>query len=245
MAATPGRRARRCSVARWAGARSYRSGSSTPEEATVLLFRALSALLSYPSAQLRLALPEIAAVIGDATTLGASERRGLLDLTAELGRGDLLEAEERYVDLFDRGRALSLHLFEHLHGDSRDRGEAMVELKQLYERGGFELSARELPDYLPVLLEYLSCRNLTEARAMLADCAHILANIGTALLARGSGYAAVLQALLVIAGEKPIDATRVPAVKERDEPLDRDWAEEPAFAGAPQTAANAPKPPAA
>ena len=144
----------------------------------MLLFRALSALLSYPSRDMRQALPEIAEVVNAATLLASREQRGLLDLIDELVRGDLLEAEERYVDLFDRGRALSLHLFEHLHGDSRDRGEAMVDLKRIYERAGFDLSARELPDYLPVVLEYLSCRDLAEARAMLADCAHILTTIG-------------------------------------------------------------------
>jgi len=202
----------------------------------VLLFRALSALLSYPSRDLRQALPEIADVVRAVTLLAPREQRGLFDLIDELGRGDLLQAEERYVDLFDRGRALSLHLFEHVHGDSRDRGNAMVDLKRLYAQAGFELSARELPDYLPVLLEYLSCRDLSEARAMLADCAHILTTIGRSLIARRSRYAAVLQALLVIAGEKPIDAAKVPPVKERSESLDRDWAEEPAFAGAPMTA---------
>ena len=112
----------------------------------------------------------------------------------------------------------------------------MVELKQLYERAGFELSARELPDYLPVVLEYLSCRDLAEAREMLADCAHILTTIGRSLVARRSRYAAVLQALIVIAGESPIDVAKVPPVKERTEALDRDWAEEPAFAGAPGSA---------
>jgi nitrate reductase delta subunit len=122
----------------------------------MIVFRALSALLSYPSEEMRQALPEIAEVIRAASIVAPAERRGLLDLIDELARGDLLTAEERYVDLFDRGRALSLHLFEHLHGESRDRGEAMVELKQLYEKAGFELSARELPDYLPVVLEYLS-----------------------------------------------------------------------------------------
>jgi nitrate reductase delta subunit len=203
----------------------------------VLVFRALSALLSYPTQDMRQALPEIADVVRTAPLLTAREQCGLLDLVDELGRSDLLEAEERYVDLFDRGRSLSLHLFEHLHGDSRDRGEAMVDLKRIYERAGFELSARELPDYLPVLLEYLSCRDLAEARAMLGDCAHILTTIGRSLIARGSRYAAVLQALIVIAGESPIDAAKIPPVMERTESLDRDWAEEPAFAGAPMTAA--------
>jgi len=205
----------------------------------LLLFRALSALLSYPSRDMRQALPEIADVVRTTPLLTSREQRGLLDLINELGHGDLLEAEECYVDLFDRGRALSLHLFEHLHGDSRDRGEAMVDLKRIYERAGFELAARELPDYLPVLLEYLSCRDLGEARVMLADCAHILTTIGRSLIARGSRYAAVLQALLVIAGESPIDAAKVLPAKERTESLDRDWAEEPAFAGAPVTAPSA------
>jgi nitrate reductase molybdenum cofactor assembly chaperone NarJ/NarW len=199
----------------------------------VILFRALSALLSYPSEEMRQALPEIADVVRNTPLVAPDQRRGLLDLIDEVGGLDLLTAEERYVDLFDRGRALSLHLFEHLHGESRDRGEAIVELKQIYERAGFELSARELPDYLPVVLEYLSCRDLAEAREMLADCAHILTTIGRSLVARRSRYAAVLQALIVIAGESPIDVAKVPPAKERIEALDRDWAEEPAFAGGP------------
>jgi nitrate reductase delta subunit len=182
------------------------------------------------------ALPEIADVIRTSPIVAPRERRDLLALITELGRFSLIEAEERYVDLFDRGRALSLHLFEHLHGESRDRGTAMVELKQLYEQAGFELSARELPDYLPVVLEYLSCRDITEARAMLEDCAEILTTIGRSLLARRSHYAAVLQALIVLAGESPIDAAKVPPVKERTDALDRDWAEQPAFAGAPVSA---------
>ncbi len=211
----------------------------------MILFRALSALLSYPSEEMRRALPEIADVISAAPIVAPAERRGLLDLIDELGHGDQLTAEERYVDLFDRGRALSLHLFEHLHGESRDRGEAMVELKQLYEKAGFELSARELPDYLPVVLEYLSCRDLAEAREMLADCAHILTTIGRSLVARRSRYAAVLQVLIVIAGESSIDVAKVPPVKERTEVLDRDWAEEPAFAGAAGSASRGGGTPAA
>lgn len=199
----------------------------------MLLFRAMSALLSYPSEEMRKALPEITDVITASALVAARERRELLDFVTELGQGDLLEVEEQYVDLFDRGRALSLHLFEHLHGDSRDRGEAMVDLKAIYARAGFDLSTSELPDYLPVVLEYLSCRDLAEARAMLADCAHILATITSALIARQSRHAAVLQALLVIAGEARIDAAKIPPAKESVETLDREWAEQPAFAGAP------------
>lgn len=199
----------------------------------MLVFKAFSALLSYPDQEMRRALPEIADVIRESPLISHSERGGLIDLIGELGRDDHLEVEQRYVDLFDRGRALSLHLFEHIHGESRDRGEAMVDLKRIYEQAGFELSARELPDFLPVILEYLSCRDLAEARAMLADCAHILVTICRSLIARRSRYAAVLQALLVIAGETPVDTAKVPPVRRRSETLDRDWAEQPAFAGAP------------
>lgn len=198
----------------------------------MLIFKAFSALLSYPAPEIRQALPEIADVVRASPLLGAGEREELFALIEEIGEGDQLEAEERYVDLFDRGRALSLNLFEHLHGDGRDRGAAMVELKALYSSAGFELSVSELPDYLPVVLEYLSLRDMAEARDMLSDCAHILATIARSLIARESRYAAVLQALLVIGGEKPVEAGKIEPVHEPPEALDRDWAEQPAFADA-------------
>jgi nitrate reductase delta subunit len=197
-------------------------------------FKAFSALLSYPTAELRQALPEIATVVGSSRLLDEDQRAALLRLTKELAAGDLLDDEERYVVLFDRSRSASLHLFEHLYGDSRDRGSAMAELKQLYKRAGFSLTTSELPDYLPVLLEYLSCRDLAEARDMLSDCAHILRRIAETLISRGSSYAAVLQALIVIAGEQP--ASAAPKAPRQRENLDRDWFEEPAFAGVPLTA---------
>ena len=195
----------------------------------MIVLRALSALLSYPRDDLRQALPEIADAIHNSPLVAARERDGLMVLIEELAAGDLLETEERYVELFDRGRATSLHLFEHLHGESRDRGEAMVELKRLYEHAGFELSTGVLPDYLPVVLEYLSCRDLAEARGVLSDCAHLLKVIARALMTRNSAYASVMQALLVIAGEAPVDIRSVPRVYESVENLDRDWFEEPAF----------------
>jgi nitrate reductase delta subunit len=198
----------------------------------MLIFKAFSVLLSYPSQELREALPEIAEVIRASKVVGVREREALFALIGEIGEGDLLAVEERYVDLFDRGRALSLHLFEHLHGDGRDRGAAMVELKALYAAAGLELTRSELPDYLPVVLEYLSRRGVAEAREMLADCAHIIRLIARSLLARQSRYAAVPQALLVIAGEKPVDTAGVRPIAEQPEAIDRDWVERPAFADA-------------
>ena len=209
----------------------------------MIVLRALGALLSYPRDDLRQALPEIADAIRSSPLVAARERAGLMALIEELAAGDLLEAEERYVALFDRGRAASLHLFEHLHGESRERGEAMIELKRLYERAGFELSTRELPDYLPVVLEYLSCRDLAEAREILSDCAHLLKVIAGALMIRHSPYTSVVQALLVIAGEAPLDIQSVARAHERVEDLDRDWFEEPAFGDRiPATTAGRPAP---
>lgn len=196
--------------------------------------RALSALLSYPSAELRQALPEIADVLRGSSLIPAPRKAELLALIDTLAEGELLAAEERYVELFDRGQSTCLNLFEHLHGESRDRGTAMLELKRLYERAGFELATPELPDHLPVVLEYLSCRELAEARDLLADCAHLIRRIGTALIARRSAYAAVPQTLLEIAGEAPIDPATVPRTGARDhKTLDRDWYEQPAFGAEP------------
>jgi len=195
----------------------------------MIALRALAALLGYPHPDLRSALPEIAEVLRQASAIPAADREALLALINEIAASDQLDAEERYVATFDRGRATSLNLFEHLHGDSRDRGQAMVELKQMYERAGFALTTSELPDYLPVLLEYLSQRDKAEIIDVLGDCAHIVCSIGEALLKRESRYAAVLQAVLRIAGEPPLDPVRAAKrPKERLDP-DRDWAERPAF----------------
>jgi nitrate reductase molybdenum cofactor assembly chaperone NarJ/NarW len=199
----------------------------------MIVLRALGALLSYPREEVRRALPEIANAILSSPLVAPRERDGLLALIDQLATSDPLDAEERYVDLFDRARATSLDLFEHLHGEARDRGQAMVDLKRLYERAGFELSSRELPDHLPVVLEYLSCRSVEEARDLLGDCAHILKRIDHALIARGSPYAGVLQALLVIAGQAPLDVSAVTGVPEGPENTDREWFERPAFGDEP------------
>ena len=193
--------------------------------------RALAALLSYPTAGLVDALPRIRGEIAAERRIGRRDREGIDALIDEIAAADLLEAQEAYVALFDRGRATALNLYEHLHGDSRDRGQAMVDLAQLYARGGLELSTRELPDYLPVLLEYLSTRPVAEVEEMLGDCAHILRSIGEALVRRGSAHSAVLGALLAIAGEARLDVPREVPVPEEERTLDEEWAEEPVLFG--------------
>jgi nitrate reductase delta subunit len=192
-----------------------------------IFLRALAALLSYPDAALRAALPEIRAVLGEAPHVDAASRKQLLALADQLARGDALDVEARFVDLFDRGRGTSLNLFEHVHGDGRDRGPAMLDLRQRYLDAGLEPSGNELPDHLPMLLEYLSCRDVAEVRETLGDCAHVLRAIGNRLLHRRSRYAAVLGALLELARVEGLDShAPVPA----PEDLDITWEERPAFA---------------
>ena len=121
-------------------------------------------------------------------------------LVQDLEEGDLFDLQESYVMLFDRSRTLSLNLFEHVHGESRDRGGAMVSLIETYRAGGFEPATTELPDHLPVLLEFLSTRPFAEVQDTLADAAHIFDALATRLVRRESGYAAAFAALSQLAG---------------------------------------------
>ncbi|GLQ95633.1 nitrate reductase molybdenum cofactor assembly chaperone [Dyella mobilis] len=197
-----------------------------------MLLRALSALLTYPDQALHDAWKEIDEVIRAARGLSPTVRKELLALVGDLHRTDPYDAEARYVDLFDRGRSTTLNLFEHVHGDGRDRGPAMLDLRQRYLDAGLEPLGNELPDHLPVLLEYLSCRDAAEVRETLADCAHILRAIGNRLLHKQSHYAAVFAALLDIAGVKGLDPhAPIPA----PEDLDKSWEERPAFEPPVQT----------
>lgn len=204
----------------------------------MITFKALAMLLAYPEAELLAALPEIGAAIDGERLLPLRERSALAGFLAELKDRDLYDLQERYVALFDRMRALSLHLFEHVHGESRDRGQAMVNLLQVYREHGLELAANELPDYLPVFLEYLSQRPLAEAKANLAETSHILQALGSRLLEKGSGYATVFSCMLALAGESGLDFSgrrAQPGEHAEDlEALDREWAEEPAFGCGPK-----------
>lgn len=162
--------------------------------------KALSLILSYPTEDLQTAMPEIGnALVGDMRLI-PSVRAALGALSQELEDGDLYDLQERYVMLFDRSRTLSLNLFEHVHGESRERGGAMVSLIETYRAAGFEPATTELPDHLPVLLEFLSTRPTGEARETLADAAHILDVLCARLQRRDSRYAAAFAALSAIAG---------------------------------------------
>jgi nitrate reductase molybdenum cofactor assembly chaperone NarJ/NarW len=200
-------------------------GRSKPVSASGTL-RALAALLSYPDARMRGYLPEMREILRSECALAAARQAELDALIDALARAEPLQAEADYVELFDRGRATSLHLFEHVHGDSRERGPAMIDLARTYEKAGLYLAPGELPDYLPAVLEFVSTQPPREARAFLGEMAHIFNALFNALQQRESLYAGVLGALLELAGEK-VQAVKVPA----ELPLDETWAEPPAFDG--------------
>jgi nitrate reductase delta subunit len=188
--------------------------------------RALSQLLSYPDAAQRAQLPQLMPVLKEEDALSAARQAELQTLVTHLQRLDSLDAESRYVETFDRGRATCLHLFEHVHGDSRDRGPAMIDLTKTYEQSGLFLSPDELPDHLCVVLEFASTQPPEVAKSFLGEMAHILNAIFSALLKRESPYAVVLAAVLELAGHKA-QAVQIVA----DEPLDESWSEPEAFDG--------------
>jgi len=191
-------------------------------------FRALAALLAYPEAELLQALPEV-------RTAAPGLLRPLLD---ELERGPLMSLQERYVELFDRSRALSLHLFEHVHGESRDRGQAMVDLARTYAARGFAVAGNELPDYLPAFLEFLSVLQPDEAKGMIGETAEVVRALGDRLAERGSRYALVFAALLAAGGEaglsKKIAARPAPGEENSPAAIDKAWMDEPVTFGGPQ-----------
>ncbi len=200
-------------------------GRKQPKPASATL-RVLAALLGYPDGTLRGYLDEMRTILRGEQALSADRLQEIETLIDMLAGADPLEAEAGYVELFDRGRATSLHLFEHVHGDSRDRGPAMIDLAQTYEQAGLYLAEGELPDYLPAVLEFVSTQPATEARTFLGEMSHIFNALFNALQQRGSAYASVLGALLELAGEtaSPVKATAEPS-------LDESWIEPPVFDG--------------
>ena len=193
--------------------------------------RVLAALLGYPDAALRGHLAEMHTLLHAEAALSPA-RRGEIDaLMNQLAKADPLQSEADYVELFDRGRATSLHLFEHVHGDSRERGPALIDLGQTYASAGLLLSEGELPDYLPAVLEFVSTQPPVEARAFLGEMAHIIRAIFSALLQRESAYAGALGALLDLAGEAATTAASRAPDNAAEESLDERWAEPVVFEG--------------
>ena len=199
---------------------------TSPPQPMALTLRVLAHLLSYPDASLREHLPAMREALHTEHALGASRLAELDALMQRLQSRRAMDVEADHVELFDRSRGTALHLFEHVHGDSRDRGPAMVDLCKTYEAAGLYLAPGELPDHLTVVLEYASTQPPAQAAAFLGEIGHILQVIFSALLRREAAHACVLAALLDLAGEK---AQAVPVPPEPE--LDEAWEEPLAFDG--------------
>ncbi len=200
------------------------------------LLKLIGVLLDYPQDALWQHGEELLAAADD-PALPRARRADLKNFVRELLAGDPLEVQARWLETFDRGRAMSLLLFEHIHGESRDRGQAMVDLIEAYRKNGFELAAKELPDYLPLLLEYLSQRPAEEARDWLQHVSHIIGLLAARAGERGSPHALLLELLVETAtGKLDLANLRQRASQEpRDdtvEMMDQLWEEEAVRFGA-------------
>jgi nitrate reductase delta subunit len=206
----------------------------------MLIFKVISVLLSYPQAEVLENLDEIAAAVEQEADLPSAQKTGLAAFIDAYRDRDLIEWQQQYVECFDRGRSLSLLMFEHVHGESRDRGQAMVDLLQVYQSHGFEIAARELPDHVPLFLEFLSQLPKNEALELLRGALPVLNRLGGRLAERNSPYAVLFDGLAALAGEtEGLDASRKQAAAEGpDETLtrmDEIWEEEAvSFLGNPQ-----------
>jgi nitrate reductase molybdenum cofactor assembly chaperone NarJ/NarW len=194
--------------------------------------KVLSALLSYPTPELLSASGELKGVLEREGVLQGASLDDLVSLIDALATGDLFDAQERYILLFDRTRSLSLHLFEHVHGESRDRGQAMVDLIKVYEDAGFTPTASELPDFLPLFLEYASVLPPQEALELIGQPGHVFAALRERLAKRESPYQAIFAALVALSKAK-LDAAALAALRAEPDPepddleaLDAAWAEE-------------------
>lgn len=190
-------------------------------------FKALGILLWYPSEQWLRGASDLCDLIVQEAAVDPESRAGLRQFATYLTSQELLDLQEAYVDTFDRVRSLSLHLFEHVHGESRDRGQAMVDLAERYQEQGFALAASELPDYLPVFLEYLSLLPQETALEELAETGHILAALGKRLAERGSPYRLVFDAVIRLAGRVPERVTPTFPESPSFAQIDQEWEEKP------------------
>lgn len=196
-----------------------------------LTLRTLAALLGYPSDELKAHAGELRQAVEAEQALSAAERRRLDPLLQALDEKELLDLQAAYSELFDRSRSLSLHLFEHVHGDNRERGQAMIDLGQQYLASGFFLEANELPDFVPVFLEYASCLPAAEAREVLGQPAHVFAALAERLDKKQSLYASIFHCLVALAGVRPaaeaLEEINQNTPVEDPKEIDREWEEAP------------------
>lgn len=165
-------------------------------------YKILSILLDYPTEETISLLPQIMPEVEEEKLLNRVSLRNMLAFIEAVEDLDLLDWKEKYTAQFDYASATSLYLFDHVYGDSRKRGMALVDLKQLYASEGMEIASRELPDYLPVLLEFIAYTQTHQQGAdLLAEASSVLQKIEVKLKEGNSPYHYLLTILLYLASK--------------------------------------------
>jgi len=203
--------------------------------------KVLGFLLAYPTPEHLIVLEECGELLGSEGWLSQGRLKKLDGALKAFRSTDLLDLQEEYVALFDRTPSLSLHLFEHIHGDSRDRGQALADLLKVYEDAGLAITLQETPDYLPLFAEYVSTLDHAEASKTMGSVVNILSSISERLRNRGSFYAEFLDALVETASRSPdpvavkayLAASSGRALSSAE--IDQSWEEQFAFENTPQT----------
>lgn len=196
-------------------------------------YKILSLLLSYPTEELQEFLPEAMRELAAEKLLDEEHMAETGHFAAHFGQYDLIDWQAEYVQMFDTGRSVSLYLFEHLKGDSKDRGQAMVDLIEEYRKRGMELTSDELPDYLPVMLEFLSTLEPDEASGMLSGTVNVIGLIHQRLGAKENIYRHLTGAVISLSAKVPeVSAESLPSAETESEDPDRDYEEPVTFTNA-------------
>lgn len=205
-------------------------------------YKILSLLLSYPCNELQKFLVEVGPELKSEKLLRSEKIGEIEKFTGHFGKMDLTDWQADYVQLFDYSRSASLHLFEHIKGDSKDRGQAMVDMLDFYKENGMQLSANELPDYIPAFLEFLSTLKIEKAAELLAEPVHIIQRIFLALEEKKNPYRYVLSAIVSLSGRQPDEnATKTVIQNEKPLDLDAEYEDEPVEFGRDNSCVNCKK----
>lgn len=195
------------------------------------ILKLISRLLDYPTEQFTQHQTDINAMIMSSDQLNGDNKQALVDFVNSRFSQDILDWQSEYDAMFERGRSLSLLIFEHVHGESRDRGQAMVDLLKQYRLAGLDIDVKELPDYLPLFLEFLSTQGKENAQGWLQDIAPVLSVIYVRLQKRDSNYQALFNCLLALSeAQIDFDSIREQIKDEKrddtNKALDKVWEEE-------------------
>ena len=204
-------------------------------------FKLLGLLLTYPEGTVYSESNELLQTLRSEALLPEKFIKKVETFLTTQKAQDLMAVQEDYVETFDRGRAHCLHLFEHIHGESRDRGQAMVDLSETYATKGLHIDSGELPDYLPLFMEYLSRCEPQDATELLGEAIDVIAVIGAKLKKRKSPYADIFTSIEVLSNVKADSEKLKTALREsRKDPetleeLDQQWKEAEVFTSDPLT----------